>query len=380
MEIIHKKYTARYLLAGSFLIILLFGFRVMSPLPQYAYGESAGKMKGLCWVAGDSIGYHNIEQVEDIGANWISQTPFGWMSSFDSPEVILNNERAWWGETDKGISFTAELARKAGVKTMLKPHIWLRRSGDKWRQDIEMNSKEEWDQWFDSYGSWILHYARLAQSAKIEALCIGTELHQTTRQHPDQWRKIIKDIRSVYDGELIYAANWYKEYEEVEFWDDLDYIGIQAYFPLSKKTNPEKEELIRAWHKHRKKLEKVAKRFRKKIVFTEIGYKNTADAAIEPWTWPQDMDHSIAISSETQLSCYQAVFESTWEEPWFGGMFIWKWFHTTYAYQDFEEYFVGRHERRKARAKQRGRKLPPPIYFTPQRTEAIEELRKWYSQ
>jgi len=60
-------------------------------------------MKGLCWVAGDSIADHNINQISAIGANWISQTPFGWMEGHQSPVVVGNFDRAWWGETDKGI-------------------------------------------------------------------------------------------------------------------------------------------------------------------------------------------------------------------------------------------------------------------------------------
>lgn len=335
-------------------------------------------MKGLCFVAGDSIAAHNMEQVLAVGANWISQTPFGWMNDHDSPEVVLNNKRAWWGETDHGIAHTTEHAQEAGVKTMLKPHIWLRRSEDKWRSDIAMNSPEEWDAWFESYEQWIVHYARLAEQQDIESLCIGTELYQTTLQHPDKWRKVIQKIREVYKGEVTYAANWYKEFEAIAFWNDLDYIGVQGYFPLSSSENPSKAALVKSWQKHKRKLERIAKKYDKKIVFTEIGYKNTADSAREPWTWPQDLDHSVNVSNATQQVCYEAMFEALWHEPWFDGLFIWKWFHTTHAYKSYEEFFEARSERRKERAKRRGWDLGPQVYFTPQRTEAMEVLKEWY--
>jgi hypothetical protein len=339
---------------------------------------STPSMKGVCWVAGDSIAQHNITQITDIGSNWISQTPFGWMSSYDSPEVVLNSDRAWWGETDKGIIHTANLARASNVSTMLKPHIWMRRSDNKWRSDIAMNSKEEWDRWFESYGNWILHYAYLAEEYDIEALCIGTELYQTTKHFPHKWKKIIADIRKVYSGKLIYAANWYKEYEEITFWDDLDYIGIQAYFPLSKNESPSPKELMKSWSKHKKVLKKLSKKYNKKIVFTEIGYKNTADAATEPWTWPQDMDHDVKICEETQANCYHALFESMWKEPWFDGLFIWKWFHSTHHHHDLDSYFEARLERRKERAKNRNRNLGPAVYFTPQQGKAMDLICEWY--
>lgn len=340
--------------------------------------KSVPSMKGFCWVAGDSIGQHNINQITDLGTNWISQTPFGWMSSHDSPEVVLSNDRAWWGETDRGIAHTAKLAHKANVKTMLKPHIWLRKSDDKWRSEIAMNNTADWDAWFESYRNWILHYARIAESSKIEALCIGTELYQTTKQHPDQWKSIIADIRKVYSGQLTYAANWYKEYEEITFWGELDYIGIQAYFPLSKNDNPTQNELTKSWSKHKKRLAKLSEKYDKKIVFTEIGYKNTTDAAKEPWTWPQDLDPSVKINEETQINCYNALFESLWSEPWFDGLFIWKWFHSTHKFEDFDSYFEARFERRKAWAKQKNRDLRPQVYFTPQRTKALGVICEWY--
>ena len=243
-----------------------------------------------------------------------------------------------------------------------------------------MNSEEDWNKWFESYSSWILHYARQAEANKIEALCIGTELYQTTKHHPGKWKAIISDIRKVYSGQLTYAANWYKEYEEITFWGDLDYIGIQAYFPLSKKENPSQKELIKSWAKHKKDLEKISRKYDKKIVFTEIGYKNTVDAAKEPWTWPQDMGSDIMVNDEIQSNCYNALFESLWGEPWFDGLFIWKWFHSTYQHKDFDSYFAERLENRKARAKKRNRPVTPSAYFTPQKGRAIDLICDWYCQ
>ena len=226
----------------------------------------------------------------------------------------------------------------------------------------------------------ILHYAELAEETGMESLCIGTELYATTTSQPDRWRALIKEIRKVYSGQLTYAANWYKEFEEITFWDDLDFIGIQAYFPLSKDDLPSKTELMSSWKGHNKSLKAVADKFNKKIVFTEIGYKNTACAAKEPWTWPQQVDENIQVADEMQEICYQALFESTWNEPWFDGMFIWKWFPATYKYKDYDAYFKASNERRLIRAKERGWKIGPPVYFTPQRGRAVEIMKDWYSR
>lgn len=351
------------------------GKNISVEVPQ----SNGPSMKGVCWVGGDSIAIHNFDQLLQVGGNWISQTPFGWQPQYDKPDIRLNNDRAWWGEADRGLAHTTKLAKQKGIKTILKPHIWLRTDG-KWRSDIEMESKQEWEAWFQNYEVFIMHYAKLAQELDIEALCIGTELYITTRDHPEKWRSIIKNIRAVYDGQITYAANWYKEYEEITFWDDLDFIGIQGYFPLSTKDNPSKQDVIKGWAKHKKRIQKISEKYNKKVVFTEIGFKNTADSAKEPWTWPQQLDNNTVVKSdETQVMCYEAMFEALWHEPWVDGFFIWKWFHTTYRHEDFAIYFKERQARRDSFNKARNRRSRPQVYFTPQHTEALQVLSKWYS-
>ena len=95
-----------------------------------------------------------------------------------------------WGERDAGLEITTRLARQLGIKTLLKPHIWMRPSSTgKWRSDIEMGSEEDWQSWFKDYRKFILHYAKFAQKNGIEALCIGTELHQTVVKREKEWRE-----------------------------------------------------------------------------------------------------------------------------------------------------------------------------------------------
>jgi len=106
----------------------------------------------------------------------------------------------------------------------------------------------------------------------LEGLCIGTELYITTTQHEQKWRNIIKEIRKVYSGQLTYAANFHKEYEEIKFWDALDYIGVQAYFALTNKENPSLKELRKGWIPHHRRLKQFHEKWQKPIVFTEIGY------------------------------------------------------------------------------------------------------------
>ncbi|ARS34743.1 glycoside hydrolase family 113 [Pontibacter actiniarum] len=315
------------LAALSILAVLAVSTGTRSWKPPVAT-EAPERFRGVNWVAGDTVTQEQLRALQLHHVSWIAQTPFGWQHSYNSPEVRLTKgNRAYWGERDSGLIHTTRLAKQLGLKTLLKPHIWLTdRSEGKWVGAIQMQTEAEWQQWFSSYSKFILHYAMLAEKEQIEALCIGTELYLPAVEREQDWRQLIREVRSVYHGQLTYAANWYKEYEEVKFWDALDFIGIQAYFPLTQQPNPSVAQLRQGWQPHMAAIEEVQQKYKKPVVFTEVGYKNTPDAAIEPWQWPDRHATALELSEETQANAYEALYQQFWQQPWFGGTFIWKWY------------------------------------------------------
>lgn len=291
------------------------------------------KHRGICWVGSSRIiSKSELDNLVRKNINWISQTPFGWQRGHDSPVIGTNHGgqgQVWWGERDEGLKTTTEYAKANGIKTILKPHIWLRDEGGKWRGEIKMKSEEDWQTWFAAYENFIMHYAQVAEDAQMEMLCIGTELHQTCVEREEDWRKLIAKIRTVYSGPLTYAANFSEEYEDVKFWDALDYIGVQAYFPLTTQEEASVEELRKGWQKPISDLEKFSKKFNKPILFTEVGYKSTKDSGIDPWEWPQRLseeERKGIFSEQTQANAYKALFAEVMDEPWFAGVHIWKWY------------------------------------------------------
>ncbi|QNH61145.1 glycoside hydrolase family 113 [Hymenobacter sediminicola] len=287
----------------------------------------AGRLLGVNWVAADSASSQDMEPLVRAHVTWIAQTPFGWQPDAAQPQVRLHTgagSRNYWGESDRGLIRTALLARQRGIRTMLKPHLWLR-SGGTWPGDVSMRSEADWQQWFAAYTTFIVHYAALAETNGMEALCIGTELEKTV-SHEAEWRALIERVRQVYHGPLTYAANWSGEFEQVKFWDALDYIGVQAYFPLSTTERPTKAALLKAWRTPLARMAAVQKRYGKPVLFTEAGYKTTPDAAIQPWVWPDRNALPTTPDETTQRVCYEAMFETFWPQPWFQGIFIWKWY------------------------------------------------------
>jgi hypothetical protein len=311
-------------------------------------------MRGVCFVAGGRVDASVFEPLVRNHVEWISQTPFGFVRSADSPRIVIPDPgRVYWGETDAGIEETTRLARSRGIRTILKPHLWVAGWHDTvWTGEIRMKSEADWEAWFASYRVFLLHYARLAERLGVEALAVGTELQGTTLGHEAEWRAMIAAVREVYRGKLTYAANWDREFEALPFWDALDFAGVQAYFPLTDRAHASVEELLAGWTRHLETLERVARRTGKRIVFTEVGYKSSEKAAVEPWLWKSD----DAVSLEEQARCYEAMFRAVWGRPWFAGSYIWKWF------PHFDT-----------------RRSPGDGNFTPQGKPAETVIRRWYS-
>lgn len=277
----------------------------------------------------DSVAPTEFARLSELGVDWIVQTPFGWQRDPIRPGVVMaDQQRVWWGETDAGIRRTTELARAHGIRTLLKPHVWLRsRGSDVWRGDIRMTSEQDWAEWFRSYAVFILHYARLAEELEIDALAVGTELPGTSLTREAEWRTLIRQVRDVYSGSLTYAANWDREYRAIAFWDALDWIGVQAYFPLADDEFPDASTIARAWEPHRQAIHSLSRSTGKPVVFTEIGYRSASFPTLEPWTWPSRNDPPPPPRAlEAQAAAYDAFFQTFWDEPWVRGAYIWKWY------------------------------------------------------
>ncbi len=182
----------------------------------------------------------SIHALKDIGSNTISIIPYSYMNSIHAPSPFYIPTSAG-SENDESVICSIHYAQHAGMEVMLKPQIWIGRGG--WVGEVEMQSEEDWKAFFQYYTDWMAHYAMIAQRYQVELLCVGVELSKTTVSHPEEWKKMIQNLRHIYDGNIVYAANWGEEFEQITFWDELDYIGVDNYYPLSEKVNPGDDEL-----------------------------------------------------------------------------------------------------------------------------------------
>ena len=279
------------------------------------------KINGVSFVAApEAANANHVKPVLELGANYAAVMPFGFIRNLSHPEIIHNTNRQWFGETRAGAKQYIEILQKHDIKIMIKPQIWV------WHGEftgyIKMTNESDWKTLEDSYTSFILEYASLAQETKADIFCIGTELEGFVSERPEFWQQLIRQIKNVFKGKLTYAANW-DEYKRTPFWSELDYIGVDAYFPVSDKKTPSIEDCKKGWQSHKSLLKSKSENFGKPILFTEYGYRSMDFTGKEPW----NSDHTISsLNFEGQNNAMQALFEAFWIEDWFAGGFVWKWF------------------------------------------------------
>jgi len=280
------------------------------------------KINGVSFVASpQEINATNIDPVVKINANWAAVMPFGFVKNLKEPLVTFNTERQWWGERADGAKRTIELLNQKGIRVMMKPQIWVWRG--EFTGDIAMNSEEDWKTFEDSYEDFITLYAKLAEEMKVPLLCIGTELHSFVQKRPAYWNQLIEKIRAIYTGKLTYAENW-DQFGNAPFWDRLDYIGVDAYFPVSNSKTPTINEVKSGWQPHKNKIIALQKKIKKPVLFTEYGYRSVHYTGKEPWDSSREHGN---VDLQAQSNALSALYQEFWDEPWFAGGFLWKWYH-----------------------------------------------------
>lgn len=253
------------------------------------------------------------------GANYVALLVTSYMEDRSATEIAVDPLRT---PSKAALVRAIQTARKHGLRVMLKPHVDLR--DGTWRGHL---APSDVGQWFQSYQEFLVPYTQLAQEHGVELFCVGTEFRSLSGpEYRQYWEEIIAAVRAVYSGSLVYAANW-DEYPRVAFWDLLDYVGIDAYFPLSSARTPAVEELLAVWSSWQAALEAWQAGIGKPVLFTEIGYRSIDYAAKEPWAW----EAQAPYNPKAQAHAYSAALQAFQGQPWFAGFFFWNWLPNPHA-------------------------------------------------
>jgi len=303
---------------------------------SYPLAGTFPPMKGMTLIAWGAENYsspdfdQSISNLAGIKANWVTFTVFWFMEHYTDTE--MHRRPDLYTSSDSSLIHAIQKAHSLGIKVVLKPMVDV--VDGTWRGSINPSN---WTLWFQDYRNFVNYYASIAEANNVELFTVGTEL-RSSQTSAVEWRRVISDSRALYTKNLTYAANW-DSYGTggawpITFWDALDYVGVDAYFPLTNSLNPTVSQLVSAWsyctapgwwgtgHNWTNELYLVYTQTGKKIVFTEIGYYSQDGTNTQPWGGFQPA-HQIDL--QEQADCYQAALEVFRNKTWFMGWFWWNW-------------------------------------------------------
>lgn len=218
-----------------------------------------------------------------------------------------------------------------GISVMLKPMVECADSS--WRgninfpddnQQIQGRRTDYWDPWFRSLRESVTHYGRLAQRTGCAHYCIGCELLNAEQPaHNKRWEPVVESAREVYDGILGYdSMPQTLELPEIPEWYRLlDEICVSYYISAAQRSGASVEEMVSNLKPSVLHLRQLAKKVNKPIIFGEAGCRSVSGGAIVP----SEYRTSGAYDAKEQANYAEAMCRSFWEEPWWGGLYWWKW-------------------------------------------------------
>jgi hypothetical protein len=272
------------------------GFNVVS-VPNHRFGsESAAR---------------SLAALKRTGATAIAVVPFFWQRGPRDPDLARGDDMG-----DGELRAAIRAARAAGLRVMVKPHVWVEGS---WAGAIDLQDDDAWRRWFVHYRAALLQVARIAGEEDAESLAIGTELKASSAR--PEWREIINAVRAVFSGTLTYAAHNLEEAERVPFWSDLDRIGITLYPQLG--ADGDRDMRRRTMRATADRLEALAARVGKRVVVAEIGLRSAAGAAAMPWQSAEERVAAPALALQAEvLQDWLAALD----RPAIVGVLVWRWF------------------------------------------------------
>lgn len=261
------------------------------------------------------------DKLFDLGVNWICLSFPVMQQSFSSTRIYFDYRTT---VTDKDLMFVINRAHERGIKVCLKPVINC--EDGMWRAYIDfpdedmLGQDKYWNEWFESYSAFLCHYSELARDTGCEMLCIGCEMSSTERKE-EHWRSLIKKVRSIYKGPIVYNTNHGRE-DKVNWFDAVDYIGISAYYRAGKKPSDSKENMLKVWDKVNTQMEQLSRKYNKQIIFMEVGCRSANGCAMMPWDF---VHKDLPWDEDEQATFYESCLEAFYNKKWFAGFFWWDW-------------------------------------------------------
>jgi hypothetical protein len=197
----------------------------------------------------------------------------------DGPNGSIVSSDSAKAPSDDALRLFIRAAHQRGMAVTLRPTL----------DEANLNSQNIWrgqitpsdvDEWFSTYGDLMVRYATLAQSEGVAAVSVGVEF-ESMEQYTAQWTTLISRVRAVYSGEVTYSYNF--AVQNLGFADALDFIGVDAYYPLDVQDGATVDQITAAWQPAVSQLKDLEQKTGKPVALTEIGIRSQTNDFQEPW-------------------------------------------------------------------------------------------------
>ncbi len=340
---------------------------ILAAWPHERPTFSAGQMKGA-WLApvgaatlDSPQGLAALRHLRELGCDTVAIGPEIVMPDINAPQMHIDGDEA------KLRAFLRS-ARAAGLRVFLLPRIEspaFFQPPFPWRADIAMKSEEDWSRFFERFTEVLVQFATLAREEGVAVLGLGLEYRTAVKRDPDKWREVARKARAAFGGPVTYSANW-DDFDQITWWDAVDYIGIGAYFELlddglpKDSFDPKRElppatlgTLLEGWEPIRQRLRELSMQYGRPVFFTEVGYAPFADCGYYPWRWQPVLDAPAAadfgppvpgatasapaapapppkqarpLNARQQALCYRALIRAFAGEDWWRGLCMWRFY------------------------------------------------------
>jgi len=132
---------------------------------------------------------------KELNANYVAVLTFLHQEGRGSSEVYVRRGEA---EVTRSI---AVAAKDMGLRVIL--YVFPLVEDGTWRGEM---APANVTRWFETYTEGVVEYAKMAAELGADGLLIGSEL-STMERYSGEWEKLIKRVREVYGGPLIYGVN-----------------------------------------------------------------------------------------------------------------------------------------------------------------------------
>lgn len=273
---------------------------------------------------------NEVDRMASLNIDWVCLVAIVLQDTFASTRQYRDFKMTPADDELRGI---IDYIHGKGMKVQLRPmlecwdgtqriHICFPNEGE----IIPGKPINHWTRWFASMNERTLHYAALAQRTGCEAYGLDSELDRTVDQH-QHWREVIAAARSVYQGHLTSGHTPHIDFlrelqQHPDHWfHQLDSVGTSFYHPVADAPGATLEQMRARLQDKLDYYRQVAAAYGKPFYFAECGCCSTAGATMKPYGW----DNPGGYDGDEQARYLDAVLTTFWDEPWWMGLYWWKW-------------------------------------------------------